>query len=131
MQGVTMVVSLLEAAEAEQIGLSGQKEALEKEGIRFRHLPVPDFDVPGDDECVLAAADEAIVCLGEGGSVAAHCFAGMGRSPLFIAAILVRQRLSTKEAFGRISEARGANVPATREQWQWLAEFEARLRCGK
>lgn len=124
-QGVSMVVSMLEPAEAAHIGLAGQEEALAKEGIEFVSVPVPDFDVPIQGGEVLEHVDAVLTHLGEGGTVAAHCFAGIGRSPLFVGAVLVRNGLDTRTAFGLISEARHASVPATREQWQWLADFEA------
>lgn len=126
-QGVNMVVSMLEPEEAEVIGLAGQAEALAKEGIEFVNLPIEDFRVPDNPTAILATVDKALGCLQGGGSVVAHCFAGMGRSPLFVGAVLVRNGLETQEAFDLIGQARGARVPATGEQWQWLADFEAGL----
>ncbi len=126
-QGISLVVSMLELKEAEQLGLAGEAEALEKEGVKFINLPVADFHVPEDEEAILAAVDMSIACLGDGGSIVAHCFAGTGRSPLFVGAVLVRHGLGTGEAFELIREARGAIVPATSEQWQWLSNFENAL----
>ena len=55
--------------------------------------------------------------------VAAHCFAGIGRSPLMIATVLVRHGLDVDAAWSRVSAARGLMVPDTDAQWQWLADL--------
>ncbi|MCH9806260.1 MAG: hypothetical protein K0U74_00860 [Alphaproteobacteria bacterium] len=121
---------MLEPEEASVLGLSGQGDELVKQGIEFVNLPIEDFQVPEDPTSIVDAVDAALDRLHNGGTVVAHCFAGIGRSPLFLGAVLVRTGLDTDEAFRRIGEARGGTVPATGDQWQWLADFQARLQVG-
>jgi len=56
------------------------------------------------------------------------CFAGIGRSTLVAASLLIRSGLALAEALELISEARGWQVPDTSAQHRWLESFEARLR---
>ena len=56
------------------------------------------------------------------------CFAGIGRSTLVAAALLVRAGLALPEALALISESRGITVPDTSAQHRWLESLEARLR---
>jgi protein-tyrosine phosphatase len=71
-----------------------------------------------------AAAIRAHLAAGRG--VAVHCYAGLGRSPLLAAMVLIDHGLDATEAIARVSRARGAAVPEMPEQHTWLADY-ARL----
>ena len=66
--------------------------------------------------------------LGETKGVAVHCYAGLGRSPLLIAAVLIDSGYSAIEACDVISAARGMSVPEMNEQFRWLNAYEVRKR---
>jgi protein-tyrosine phosphatase len=51
----------------------------------------------------------------KGRSIAAHCRAGIGRSSVTVASIMVRNGFNPDDAFHRITKARGLNVPDTPE----------------
>jgi protein-tyrosine phosphatase len=58
--------------------------------------------------------------LDQGKHVAVHCWAGVGRSSLIAAALLVRRGTAPEAAWARIAEARGLPVPETDEQRAWV-----------
>ena len=51
-----------------------------------------------------------------------HCRAGIGRSGMIAASILLQEGLSAREAFARISAARGLTIPDTPGQLEWVEE---------
>lgn len=59
----------------------------------------------------------------QGKGVAVHCRAGIGRSALIVASILICTGISPQLAFEKVSESRGLVVPDTQEQRQWLETF--------
>lgn len=125
--GVDVVVSMMEGDEAEEMGLANEREACLANGLEFISCPVPDHGIPGDVEAVLRGVDHALARLGQGHCVAAHCFAGIGRSPLFVAATLVRYGLDVDLAWQRIVAARGLQLPDTTAQRRWVSDFAARF----
>ena len=128
-EGVDVVVSLLEAGEARRVGLGDEAGLCRAAGIEFLSLPVRDHSVPDAVEPVTAMALTINKHLLAGRGVAVHCFAGLGRSPLLIAAALIERGMGALEACDLISAARGYGVPARVEQSDWLLDYE-RLRRG-
>ena len=127
--GVDVVVSMLEPVEAQELGLAHEGPICAAQGMAFINVPVRDHDVPDTPgtRILLDAVDDALAALASGRCVAAHCFAGMGRSPLFVASVLVRHGLPPDDAWERISQARGLMVPELEIQSEWLADLKARL----
>jgi len=122
--GVDVLVSMLEAEEAAAVGLEHAAAYAAGHGIEFFNLPILDHGIP---EAV--APVEALVAtlrqrLAEGKGVAAHCFAGLGRSPLMVASVLIRSGMTTAEACELISASRGHDVPEMSTQVDWLLDFE-------
>ncbi len=128
--GVDVVVSLIEDDEAEELGLARQQETCADAGIELIRCPVPDHGIPEDREAILVAVDQVMAHLAGGRTVAAHCFAGIGRSPLFVASVLVRHGLDAGTAWDRITAARGHPLPDTDAQWQWVADLAAHIAAG-
>jgi protein-tyrosine phosphatase len=56
-----------------------------------------------------------------GKAVAVHCRAGIGRSALIAACVLVRSGYDVDGAFDTIAKARGMAVPDTQAQHDWVA----------
>ena len=108
-----VIVSMLEPEEADDLGLGYQAQFCRQQGIAYLNCPVPDRGIPDDRAAFIATADQVLE---------AHCFAGIGRSPLMIATVLVRHGLDVDTAWSRVSAARGLMVPDTDAQWQWLAD---------
>jgi protein tyrosine phosphatase (PTP) superfamily phosphohydrolase (DUF442 family) len=121
--GLDVIVSMLEREEAEDMGLADQSEICRAAGLHYINCPVPDHGTPEDEGAVLAAVDEALAHLKQGKRVAAHCFAGIGRSPLFVACVLVRYGVPVDVAWNRLIVARGLRLPDTSAQQRWVSTF--------
>lgn len=120
---VNTVVSALTVEEVADFQLEGEAELCRAAGIDFVSFPVPDRGVPA------SAADFARLLPGLGGqlaagkTVAAHCRAGIGRSTILAAGLLLQAGVEAAAAFERIRQARGGPVPDTPEQRQWVEAF--------
>ena len=49
-----------------------------------------------------------------------HCRAGIGRTGVVAAGILLHAAFEPEQAFARVSEVRGVDVPDTDEQYNWV-----------
>jgi len=119
-EGVGLVVSLLEPDETRELGLAGEADACCAQGIDFLNFPIPDRGVPEDRR----QAEALALRLAEmDRPVAIHCRAGIGRSALVAALTLIQRGLSADDAFARIGAARGLPVPDTDAQRRWVEDF--------
>jgi protein-tyrosine phosphatase len=123
--GVSVVVSLLESDEVEQLGLLRENEAAEANGIRAISFPIVDRSVPVSTTEALILLRQISESLAAGETVAVHCRQGIGRSGLVTAGVLITQGLSPEAAVDLVSSARGLRVPETPEQLSWLQHLPA------
>ena len=117
-RGVSLLVTLtLEAIDP---------TALRAGGIEPLHLPVRDFGVPTFEQLdtFVERTTEAIT---RGGAVAAHCFAGMGRTGTFLASYLAATELDAKGAIGMIRELRPGSIE-TYEQERIVVDYAQRVK---
>ena len=121
--GIDVVVSLLEADEAERLDLGGEGRACVSLGLAWVSFPVADFAVPALIEAAAATIDALARQMAAGRSLAFHCYASRGRSPTLAACVLVRRGLSADDAVARLSAARGHAIPETVEQRRWIADY--------
>ena len=120
--GVDCVISLIERFELP--GLTEAEEALcEEFGIEFRSFPVRDKSVPSALSEFRALVQEIAQRVSEGGAVAIHCRAGIGRSTTLAACVLIQLGIHAEEAIDMIAEARGVEVPETEAQRQWILRY--------
>jgi protein-tyrosine phosphatase len=56
-------------------------------------------------------------------SIGAHCRAGIGRSSLLAASLLIQSGFSPQDAFDAIEKSRGCPVPDTLEQRNWVERY--------
>lgn len=129
--GLDVVVSMMEPEEAEELGLAQQGRVCHAHGIELINCPVPDHGVPEDAGAVLRCVDRVLRHLADGKRVAAHCYAGIGRSPLLVASVLVRHGLDAETAWERLAVARRIPLPDTDAQWQWVADLADRQRMAR
>ena len=118
--GIDVLVSLLEPEEALAVGLGEEARHCARAGIEFLSFPIEDHGVPTAFEAVEELVARLIGHLDAGRGVAAHCYAGLGRSPLLVASVLIRHGFTDEEAIRLVSEARGYGVPEMEEQHRWL-----------
>lgn len=123
--GLRQVVSLLEDREAYELGLAEENKLCQKHGLSFVSYPIPDRGLPptvkGFKELTKSIYHESA----GGRSTVVHCRAGIGRTGLVAAGVLLHAGFGVEEAFDHISKRRGVDVPDTQEQREWLfANFE-------
>ena len=120
-----MLVSMLQAAEAAELGLSEEAKLCEAGGIHFRSFPIPDRETPPSTAAFAKFVEELRAEAHAGRSVAVHCRASIGRSSLLLAALLTAEGHTPDDAFRRLTTARGVQVPDTPDQIRWVERFAA------
>lgn len=125
--GVDTTVSFLQSQEEGSLGLSLEREFCQKYEIEFLSFPIEDRCLPDSTPKAIQFISELHNRLLQNKSIAIHCRAGIGRSGLAAASLLVKFGFSTESAFTLVSEARGINVPDTQEQYNWVKQFEDSL----
>jgi len=125
--GLDVIVSMLEQQEIDEFELGREHELSVAKEIQFVSFPVPDRGVPRLDDRFLHLIDQLRSLLLAGKNIGIHCRQSIGRAPLLAAALLVADGLEADEAFEQLIAARGRPVPETREQANWIANFELRL----
>jgi len=129
-EGIDTVVSLLELAEASELGLEGEGELCREHGIEFISFPIVDRGSPASWRDARALAQSLELQLREGKAVAIHCRAGIGRSSLIAAGVLICSGLRADDALRLISLARGIEVPDTQAQREWVIAFGEAIATG-
>lgn len=126
--GVDRIVRLLEPHEIHELQLVAQAPTCTRHGILLQDFPIPDRGVPANAMKAAALAQALRADIFDGQSVLIHCRAGIGRSALLAAAVLVATGLDPDTAFDRIRTARGVTVPDTDAQRAWIGEHAALLK---
>ena len=97
-QQVSVVVLLV--TDAECMARTGRNLRLfyQSNGLEVIHLPIPDFDVPAQN-ALRSAVDAALRRARNGKNLAVHCYAGYGRTGMFLACMARKsQGLPAREA---------------------------------
>ena len=121
--GVSTVVSLLERQEQQELDLQNERDEVQRQGLDFVSLPIPDRHVPPSEATLAQALEELDRTLSGGRNVLIHCRQGVGRSGLVAACLLVKKGMSPGAALEKISSTRGVQVPETEEQREWIDHF--------
>ena len=121
--GIQVVVSLLFQDEIAELALEDEARLVERSGLTFISFPIHDYDVPSSAGALRELVKKLEALLREGQTVGVHCRAGIGRSSVIAACLLVNHGEDTDVSFQRISSARGASVPDTVAQREWVGEF--------
>jgi protein-tyrosine phosphatase len=121
-EGVECVVSLLEATEIPGLGVA-EDELCREFGIDFVSFPMPDKSVPAALDAFCALVRPLAERVSAGQSVAIHCRAGIGRSTVLAASVLIWLGVDAALSLDMIADARGVEVPETEEQRQWILGF--------
>ena len=98
-------------------------------GLESRHFPIEDFDVPTLDQAAdfCRWVDEQLAA---NRPVAAHCFAGLGRTGLMIACWLVREPGTSTETVLRSIRRIEPGFVQTPQQEAFVAVWESTWRRG-
>jgi protein-tyrosine phosphatase len=125
LSGVDVLVSVLPADETNELRLAAEGQCCAALDIDFRTYPISIQQTPASPQSFAKFIDEVRAEVRAGRSVAVHCRASIGRSSLFLAARMVAEGFTPDDAFKRLSEARGLEVPDTSEQVRWVKWFAA------
>ncbi|WP_405791481.1 tyrosine protein phosphatase [Streptomyces sp. NBC_01506] len=120
--GVDVLVCALTDPELDELGLADESRTAITAGLQFVAIPIPDRTVP-DLTTILPALHRLAEQLHEGAHVVAHCRAGIGRSSLLAAALLILNGVDPDTAWNQIERVRGLAVPDTAEQREWTMDL--------
>ncbi|MEU9045288.1 MULTISPECIES: tyrosine protein phosphatase [unclassified Kitasatospora] len=120
--GVDILVGALTGPELDELGLADEPREALAAGLQFVAIPIPDRTVP-DLATILPTLHRLAEHLREGAHIVTHCRAGIGRSSLLAAALLILNGIDPGTAWDLIERARGLAVPDTAEQREWTMEL--------
>ena len=126
--GIDVVVSLLEQEEISELALQDEAALCRAHGIDFISCPIPDRGVPESGPKILRLARSLVASVQDGRSVAIHCRAGIGRSSLMAACLMICCGVGAEDVFELIRESRGLSVPDTDAQRDWVLDFSRSCR---
>lgn len=118
--GIDVIVSMIEPAEAEELGLDREGSSARRTGMEFVSFPIQDRTTPPDLDLFdrfLAGLEQNMA---EGKRIGIHCRGSIGRSSVVAASLLIRAGTGVEETWRQIEVARGCHVPDTPEQFEWV-----------
>ena len=127
---VKILASLLTDEDVLGYALELEEKLCAKVGIEYLSFPIQDHDVPASTAAATAFIESLAARLANGQNIAVHCLAGIGRSGLICSCLLVTAGFSPRQAFTKLSAARGIPSPETDEQKTWVTEFSEALGHG-
>lgn len=123
-QGVNVLACMLDRDEIVELDLQEEKTMCEDLGIQFLAYPIADYGLPSDIKRFNALVEQLAICVKNGKKVAVHCRAGIGRSSLTAASVMVKLGYNASDAFSCITKVRGVKVPDTQEQMEWVMKLK-------
>jgi ADP-ribosyl-[dinitrogen reductase] hydrolase len=125
--GAAAVVTLMRTREVRTPPLVELRRGIEARTMAWYHLPVHDGSVPDDrfEAAWREAGGRLRQILGEGRSVLLHCRAGLGRSGMIAARLLVELGENPRVAMERVRGARPGAIETSAQERYVLA-----LRLG-
>ena len=121
--GISTVVSLLEPHEVRELDFKNEPSLCASSGIDFLTFPIADRGTPRALPDTAALVDELVSRLRHDEGVGIHCRAGIGRSGLRSARVLLRLGVSITDVFSMLSRSRTVSVPDTTAQIEWARRF--------
>jgi protein-tyrosine phosphatase len=124
LRGVDRIVSMLGQKEAKALGMGQEAQLCEDRGMAFVGYPIEDFGLP-DIAPFHRFIHTLLAQLTDGAQVAVHCRAGIGRSGMVAASVLIGSGLGVQTAIDAVSAARGVSIPDTVEQADFISRLAA------
>ncbi len=119
--GATGVVSLVEEHELSIVGVEDLPEKLQSAKIWWRHMPIMDMYIPEEDfeKNWIKEGKRIRGLLRRGENIILHCYAGLGRTGLIAAKILVDFGMDPEDAISMVRKANKRRIQ-TKEQAQYI-----------
>ena len=118
-------MSLLTPEEVQELDLADEAQLCAENGIEFLSFPIKDRDIPSADAALKDFLRLLRNRISLGTTVVVHCRAGIGRSAIMAACLLVSNSNPVDQVMSSISRSRGFAVPDTSEQFEWARNFTA------
>ena len=95
--GINQIVSLLERSEAYEVGLKDEKNYAEKNDMKFVSYPIPDRGLPESINDFSKFTKGLYHSAAEGNNIVIHCRAGIGRTGIVAAGVLLHCGFSAEQ----------------------------------
>lgn len=125
--GATTVLSLISTPEMARLGVPDLPRAVQDAGLRWAHVPIPDFEPPNLQSMRAWEVEipPVMSALARGEKVVVHCAAGLGRTGTVAASLLVLQGLTGEAAITRVRQVRPGTLE-TAAQEDFVRTFKPR-----
>lgn len=125
--GASGLVSLIEESELQYLGLDVLPIEVRRHDLWWKHLPIRDMSIPGRvfEQRWDLEAPALYECLQEGQCLILHCWAGLGRTGMITARLLVEFGLDPRAAVLRVRDARPGAIQ-TRQQEKYVLKLKPR-----
>jgi protein-tyrosine phosphatase len=115
---VTALVTLVEVRELAFLGSKDLGKMVTAAGLAWHHLPISDMEPPGAAFEQLWAQSGPVLrkTLRGGGKIIVHCRAGLGRTGMIAARLLVEMGLSPDKAIAAVRAARPGAIETAEQE---------------
>ncbi len=122
--GATGVVSLNEEEELHGLGLGDLGHQLIESGFTWRHFPIEDMNVPEPEFEGSWQVESQQICasLAAGERIIIHCLAGLGRTGMMAARLLVDMGMEPERAIVEVRRVRNRAIQTT-AQAEYVHQF--------
>ena len=112
------VVTLIEDAEFEMLGVSALGPMVLARGIEWHHLPIVDVSPPDDrfEKKWVSSGPRLLQLVSSGQRVVVHCRGGLGRAGTVSARMLVELGVPPAEAIHRVRQARPGAIETSAQK---------------
>jgi protein-tyrosine phosphatase len=125
--GINRIISLLEKSEEIEIGLANESALANKHSLEFVSYPIKDRGLPGDMKDYLNFTKSLYETIAGGKNTVIHCRAGIGRTGIIAAGVLLHAGFEADDAIAFISSKRNFPVPDTEAQYDWICDANTQL----
>lgn len=116
--GAEAIICLVEPQELIAMGVPDYADAVQEHALTLFHLPVTDMSTPGPafDEAWTRHASELESLLSRPSRLAIHCAAGLGRTGMISATLLVRYGSAADDAITEVRRVRPGAIETSAQE---------------